>query len=91
MYPIFLFLFIPAISYLKNQMREVLIMHSKNNMKNLKEKIEYLRGCLIHLISHNNLTDDSVVNCSQRLDKLLTEYEKCKKSIPLKMLHKYNN
>lgn len=45
----------------------------------LKEKIEFIRESLLKLISYNELTDTSVVNCSQELDNLLTEYEMLKK------------
>jgi len=48
----------------------------------LKEKIEFIREVLLKLISYKELTDNSVVNCSQELDTLLTEYEKLKKKYP---------
>jgi len=48
----------------------------------LKEKIEFIREALLKLISYKELTDNSVVNCSQELDGLLTEYEKLKKKYP---------
>jgi hypothetical protein len=48
----------------------------------LVEKIEKLRISLYNLIGSNNqLTDKTVVDCSQELDKLLSEYERCKKNI----------
>ncbi|WP_164509060.1 aspartyl-phosphate phosphatase Spo0E family protein [Clostridium rectalis] len=48
------------------------------NSSNLLFKIESLRSYLHSLVAHNNLTDLKVVDCSQKLDKLLTEYEKIK-------------
>jgi len=48
-------------------------------LETLKEKIELIREILVKLISSKDLTDKSVVNCSQELDNLLTEYEKLKK------------
>jgi len=41
----------------------------------LKERIEYIRDRLVNLINSRALTDIEVVDCSQQLDKLLTEYE----------------
>ena len=53
------------------------------NLLLLAEKIEKLRSLLHNLIGSNKqLTDLSVVDCSQQLDTLLTEYEKYKKSMP---------
>lgn len=49
------------------------------NLEILGEKIESLRARLMQLLSYHSLTDESVVHCSQKLDILLTEYEKCKK------------
>lgn len=46
------------------------------NTTNLTNKIEYLREQLHLLISFKDLTDIKVVECSQKLDNLLTEYEK---------------
>jgi hypothetical protein len=43
---------------------------------NLTKNIEYLREQLYILISYKELTDTKVVECSQKLDNLLTEYEK---------------
>lgn len=49
----------------------------------LIEKIEKLRISLYNLINSNKLlTDKTVVDCSQELDKLLSEYERCKNNIP---------
>lgn len=48
----------------------------------LTEKIEKLRKMLhMKIINNKELTDKSVVDCSQQLDKLLIEYESCKKNI----------
>lgn len=44
----------------------------------LQERIEYLRSKLNTLLTQKIPTDKSVVECSQRLDKLLVEYEKTK-------------
>lgn len=47
------------------------------NIVMLIEKIEKLRSSLYNLIINDRqLTDKSVVDCSQQLDKLLSEYEK---------------
>lgn len=52
------------------------------NLQILIERIEKLRILLYNLINSNKqLTDKSVIDCSQQLDKLLSEYENCKKSI----------
>lgn len=52
------------------------------NISVLIEKIEKLRISLYNLIGSNkHLTDKAVVDCSQELDKLLAEYEKCKSNI----------
>jgi len=48
----------------------------------LKEKIEFIREALIKLISYKDLTDTLVIDCSQELDDLLTEYEKLKRKYP---------
>jgi hypothetical protein len=53
------------------------------NMLALVEKIEKLRNSLYNLIGSNKqLTDKTVVDCSQQLDMLLSEYERCKNIIP---------
>lgn len=52
------------------------------NLQLLTEKIEKIRGVLYNLINGNHkLTDRLIVDCSQQLDNLLTEYEICKKSV----------
>lgn len=52
------------------------------NIQMLLEKIEKLRNLLYILISSNKqLTDTTIVDCSQQLDKLLSEYEKYKKDL----------
>lgn len=52
------------------------------NLQMLTDKIEKIRDILHSLISCNNkLTDEHVVECSQQLDNLLTEYENCIKSV----------
>lgn len=51
-------------------------------IETLIEKIEILRNALYSLIINNRqLTDKSVVDCSQQLDVLLTEYEIYKKNV----------
>jgi plasmid maintenance system antidote protein VapI len=46
----------------------------------LAEKIEKLRNILYNLINSNRqLTDKTIVDCSQELDILITEYESFKK------------
>lgn len=48
----------------------------------LVENIEKLRNLLYGLICTNyQLTDSTVVDCSQQLDMLLTEYEKYKNDL----------
>lgn len=47
-------------------------------MNELKDNIESLREKLYQLIEENELTDVSVVRCSQELDMILVEYEKNK-------------
>lgn len=47
----------------------------------LIENIEKLRHLLNNLTSHEHLTDKNVVDCSQQLDKLLVEYEKCRRNL----------
>ncbi|MBL4935241.1 aspartyl-phosphate phosphatase Spo0E family protein [Clostridium sp. YIM B02515] len=49
------------------------------------KKIDKLRKKLNNLVdSDRQLTDKKVVDCSQKLDKLLTEYEKIKKELKAK-------
>ena len=51
-------------------------------LKYLVRKIEKLRKKLNRLVvSNKKLTDKPVVDCSQKLDRLLTEYESCIKNI----------
>lgn len=52
------------------------------NIQMLTEKIEKIRDILHGLINGSNkLTDKAVVDCSQQLDNLLTEYEICINSV----------
>jgi hypothetical protein len=44
-------------------------------MINLKKNIEEMRRELYFLLDSKELTDSSVVICSQKLDKLLVKYE----------------
>lgn len=53
----------------------------KLKLQILIENIEKLRNLLYSLASNKRLTDQSVVDCSQQLDKLLIEYEKCRKKL----------
>jgi len=48
--------------------------------KTLDEEINSLKELLYTLMSHNNFTDDNVVKCSQKLDNLIVEYQKYRKS-----------
>lgn len=49
------------------------------NMVILNREINNLRERLYALITCNKLTDENVVECSQKLDKLILEYQKHKK------------
>jgi hypothetical protein len=52
------------------------------NLLVLIERIEKLRTLLYILINSNRkLTDKTIVDCSQQLDILLSEYEKHKRTI----------
>jgi hypothetical protein len=54
-------------------------------LKYLIKKIEKLRKRLNRLVvSNKKLTDKPVIDCSQKLDKLLTKYENCRKNITKK-------
>lgn len=53
-------------------------------IESLRRRIEYLRELLYIMISNKELTDESVVNCSQLLDNLLWEYEECTQYIRMK-------
>jgi hypothetical protein len=52
------------------------------NKNNLTNNIETLREQLYSLLTLRGLTDTIVVECSQKLDNLLTEYEKYKLNSP---------
>lgn len=55
------------------------------NIVKIIKKIDKLRKKLNNLVdSDRQLTDKKVVDCSQKLDKLLTEYEKIKKELESK-------
>jgi|GEM_PF-2801084 len=55
------------------------------NIVKIIKKIDKLRKKLNNLVdSDRQLTDKKVVDCSQKLDKLLTEYEKIKKELKSK-------
>ena len=47
-------------------------------LKVISDRIEVLRDYLISLIYDKPLTDKTIVDCSQQLDKLLIEYERVK-------------
>lgn len=64
--------------YTNTKANEVNIMEL--NIVKIIKKIDKLRKKLNNLVdSDRQLTDKKVVDCSQKLDKLLTEYEKIKK------------
>lgn len=44
----------------------------------LDKQINSLKETLYILMAYNNITDDNVVKCSQKLDKLIVEYQKQK-------------
>lgn len=55
----------------------------EHKLQILLENIEKLRNLLYNLLTSNKrLTDKSVVDCSQQLDKLLVEYEKYRNNTP---------
>ena len=49
-------------------------------MMKIKKDIEKLREELYLLLLYKELTDNKVVKCSQKLDKLLVKYENTKQS-----------
>lgn len=55
-------------------------------IESLRRRIEFARELLYIMISDRELTDDSVVNCSQLLDNLLWEYEECMQYIRMKKI-----
>lgn len=46
------------------------------NLNTLEVKINDLKETLYMLMKGNNLTDKDVVKCSQKLDKLILEYQR---------------
>ncbi len=69
--------------YTNTKANEVNIMEL--NIVKIIKKIDKLRKKLNNLVdSDRQLTDKKVVDCSQKLDKLLTEYEKIKKELESK-------
>lgn len=42
----------------------------------LDKEIDNLKETLYALMTYNTLTDNAVVECSQKLDKLIVEYQK---------------
>lgn len=48
----------------------------KNDLANLDTKINDLKETLYLLIKNGSLTDETVVKCSEKLDKLILEYQK---------------
>ena len=49
------------------------------NIEILHNEINNLKETLYILMNYNKLTDENVVECSQKLDKLIVEYQKHKK------------
>lgn len=45
-------------------------------LKIIDKKINDLREVLYILLTNNDITNELVVNCSQKLDKLILEYQK---------------
>ncbi|WP_123053838.1 aspartyl-phosphate phosphatase Spo0E family protein [Clostridium sp. JN-1] len=45
-------------------------------LKSIDKRINDLRESLYILLTNNDITNDVVVNCSQKLDKLILEYQK---------------
>lgn len=57
------------------------IMGNLKDLKSLDIEINELKELLYMLMKKNDLTDKNVVECSQKLDKLILEYQKSKKLI----------
>lgn len=57
------------------------IMGNLKDLKALDIEINKVKELLYVLMTQNNLTDKNVVECSQRLDELILEYQKFKKLI----------
>lgn len=49
----------------------------------LNNEIISLKSTLYFLMNHNNHTDEAVVICSQKLDKLIVEYELRKNNLKM--------
>lgn len=45
------------------------------NKGTLDKEINSLKETLYTLMTYSNLTDDNVVECSQKLDELIVEYQ----------------
>lgn len=48
----------------------------KLDKRTLDQEINSLKETLYILMAYNNLTDNNVVECSEKLDKLIVEYQK---------------
>ena len=48
----------------------------KNDLANLDIEINNLKETLYLLMRNSNLTDETVVKCSEKLDKLILEYQR---------------
>lgn len=57
------------------------IISKLKDLKSLDIEINELKEILYVLMSKNDLTDEHVVECSQKLDELILEYQKFKKLI----------
>lgn len=57
------------------------IMDNFKDLKTLDIEINRLKENLYILMTKNNLTDENVVECSQKLDELILKYQKYRKFI----------
>ncbi|MCI1945099.1 aspartyl-phosphate phosphatase Spo0E family protein [Clostridium luticellarii] len=48
----------------------------KDNLANLDIRINNLKETLYSLMRSGNLTDETVIRCSEKLDKLILEYQR---------------
>lgn len=57
------------------------ISRSLKDLKTLDVEINNLKETLYILMNRNNLTDENVVECSQKLDELILKYQENKNII----------
>ncbi|MBM4764392.1 MULTISPECIES: aspartyl-phosphate phosphatase Spo0E family protein [unclassified Bacillus (in: firmicutes)] len=53
------------------------------SLKELEDKIDVLRTCMIDLATSNGFTHPDTIKCSQELDVLLNEHQKIKSKLPI--------